>query len=120
VIPVSTTTVDVWGVRPAIAVDPDGAGYGDAVPVRTKLVAGVRATLARPAGVRQGKAQDDTFSLRTDPCDLTQFDIVQDVSTGDWFAVRTATHTGPAVAGLDHIHCVVERTTGLAQTGADS
>lgn len=132
-IPFATTTVDVYGVRPESAVDPDGAGYpgGDPPPVPAKLNdEPIRATITRATGrgltaaSREGHATMASYVLRMDPFDLLPWDDVVDLTTGERYPVaevsQSVTTGAPWGNALDHTIATLTAATGLPQTGADA
>lgn len=119
-IPIATTTVTVKGVRPQLPVDRDSEGYpDDSTPTPVALVTGLRATISKPAFKRHlGEIdQADVYALRTDPFDITRFDIVVDESDGTEYEVTQAGPSKPVSWGLMHTVAYIRAVKGQTSGG---
>lgn len=105
-IPISTTTVTVHGVRPQSDVDPDADGYDAPADPPTVLASGVRATLTLPQGKRSNPTDEIlSYKLRMDLVEnfeLTRYDSVTDDSTGTTYQVEEVALSLPEQFGLSH------------------
>lgn len=120
-IPLATTTIDVYGRSPQEEIDPDAEGYDTPDPTDTPLVASaVRASITLPRGSRQGQQETDTYKLRADLTDSTnaaykldRFMTVVDRSSGQSFYVVTVSESYPTAYGLQHYIADLKLVKGL-------
>lgn len=118
-IPLATTTIDVYAPAAAGNQDPYGEGYDSTwTAAENRVSHNIRAVISineqradpPPAG---GDAETIRYRLVADPCTLDYLARIKDTSTGLFYEVLWTTSLN-AVAGLDHIRAGLRRIQGVA------
>ena len=98
-IPLATTTITVTREEGIVDVDP----YDPNPPAPTTVAAGIRAAISAPTAnvaLSGGDRVVYTASLRCDPCDITNDDVLTDGTGTVWSVLWARRETA---AGLDFI-----------------
>lgn len=118
-IPIVTTMISVFEPRDGAA-DPSAEGYNGSTPGTSGsdlvlVASGQLASITLPNGRDgtrsiQGTDSEFYYTLRTDYKGLTNYQVVLDEDTGDYFEVAWATLSRPTGFGLDHTKAKLRQT----------
>lgn len=120
-IPLATTTIDVYRPRAGASQDPHGEGYDDDFDtVEQRKARAVRAVIRVSSSladqsqpVQGGDSETIRYTLVCDPCDLGYRDHVIDAYDGTRYEVLWA-KADPGIAGLAHIRAGLRTVTGMS------